>query len=93
MLDVLDSALAWGGREQADRLAGQGSIFDLGDDRRRRGSAPPPTDPRDEFDKSELLGLEKETLGLYVSEHPLSAISRAAAAQGGLHAARAGAAS
>src|SRR5262249_25419275 len=27
-----------------------------------------------EFDKSELLSLEKETLGLYVSEHPLSAI-------------------
>src|SRR4029450_3155701 len=30
MLDVLDTALAWGGREQADRLLGQGSIFDLG---------------------------------------------------------------
>ena len=40
MLDVLDSALAWGGRAQADRIAGQGSIFDLGDAEgtRRRGT-------------------------------------------------------
>jgi len=28
----------------------------------------------DEYDKPELLRLEKETLGLYVSEHPLSSI-------------------
>ena len=33
----------------------------------------PPT-PTDEFEKNELLRLEKEVLGLYVSEHPLSAI-------------------
>ena len=31
MLDVLEQALAWGGAQQADRLAGQASIFDLGD--------------------------------------------------------------
>ena len=30
--------------------------------------------PTDEFEKNELLRLEKETLGLYVSEHPLSAL-------------------
>ena len=33
-----------------------------------------PPIPADEFEKSELLRLEKEALGLYVSEHPLSAI-------------------
>ena len=74
MLEVLDSALAWGGREQADRLAGQSSIFDLGgesaDPRPRHH---PPITP-EEFEKGELLRLEKETLGLYVSEHPLSGI-------------------
>src|SRR5262249_42091491 len=32
MLDVLEHALQWGGRQQADRLAGQSSIFDLGGD-------------------------------------------------------------
>ena len=30
--------------------------------------------PQGEFDKNELLSLEKEALGLYVSEHPLHAI-------------------
>src|SRR5438067_4577272 len=37
MLDVLENALSWGGRQQADRLAGQSSIFDLGGD---EGPAP-----------------------------------------------------
>ena len=33
-----------------------------------------PAIPAEEFEKNELLRLEKETLGLYVSEHPLHAI-------------------
>jgi DNA polymerase-3 subunit alpha len=77
MLEVLEQALAWGGKQHADRLAGQGSIFDLGLD---DGPAAPPA-PRHhpqiaapEFEKQELLALEKETLGLYVSEHPLHGI-------------------
>jgi DNA polymerase-3 subunit alpha len=72
MLEVLDQALGWGGKQQADRLVGQGSIFDLGDegaaDERPRHH---PQIAGDEFEKNELLRLEKETLGLYVSEHPL----------------------
>src|SRR5581483_4631946 len=76
MLDVLDQALSLGGRQHADRLAGQGSIFDLGfgeetEPARTRHHAP--IGP-DEFDKRDLLRLEKETLGLYVSEHPLHAV-------------------
>jgi len=74
MLEVLESALAWGGREQADRIAGQGSIFDLGDTagvEAPRHHRPVATD---EFDKAELLSLEKETLGIYVSEHPLASV-------------------
>src|SRR5262249_15460857 len=35
--------------------------------------APPPIGT-EEFEKNELLRLEKETLGLYVSEHPLEAV-------------------
>ena len=30
--------------------------------------------PTEEYDKNDLLRLEKEVLGLYVSEHPLSGI-------------------
>jgi len=73
MLSVLEQAVAWGQKQQADRLAGQGSIFDLGpvEDERPRHH---PVTPTEEFEKNELLALEKEVLGLYVSEHPLSAI-------------------
>jgi DNA polymerase III subunit alpha len=71
MLDVLDQALSWGGREQADRLAGQGSIFDLVDDQEDRPRHQPVI-TTDEYERSELLRLEKETLGLWISEHPLA---------------------
>jgi DNA polymerase-3 subunit alpha len=73
MLEVIDHALAWGGREQADRLLGQGSIFDLGGE---DAAAPKthPVIPEGEFEKAQLLALEKESLGLYVSEHPLAAV-------------------
>jgi DNA polymerase-3 subunit alpha len=74
MLEVLDSALALGGREQADRIAGQGSIFDLGAEEEVARPRHHPPIPPGELDKSELLALEKETLGLYVSEHPLTGI-------------------
>jgi DNA polymerase-3 subunit alpha len=73
MLEVLEQAAAWGAKQQADRLLGQASIFDLGD----AVEAQPkhhPLVPHEEFEKSDLLKLEKETLGLYVSEHPLYAI-------------------
>lgn len=72
-LEVLEQAVAWGQKQQADRLAGQGSIFDLGPVDEEKPKHHPPT-PTDEFDQNELLRLEKEVLGLYVSDHPLSAI-------------------
>jgi DNA polymerase-3 subunit alpha len=73
MLDVLEQALAWGQKQQDDARRGQGSIFDLGPPEDEKPRHHPPT-PADEFEKNELLRLEKETLGLYVSEHPLSSI-------------------
>jgi DNA polymerase-3 subunit alpha len=74
MLECLEQALAWGQREQADRLAGQGSIFDLGDEVGETRPRHHPVVPVREADKNELLRMEKETLGVYVSEHPLHAI-------------------
>jgi DNA polymerase-3 subunit alpha len=75
MLDCVEQALAWGQKQQSDKMLGQGSIFDLGEP---SGDAAPSHHPAipagDEFDKNDLLKLEKETLGLYVSEHPLTAI-------------------
>ncbi len=75
MLKVLEQALAYGQKQQADRLAGQGSIFDgLFDSVEATREKHHPHVPGDEFEKPDLLRLEKETLGLYVSEHPLSAL-------------------
>jgi DNA polymerase-3 subunit alpha len=74
MLTVLEQALGYGQKQQADRLAGQGSIFDLGDAAEETGPRHHPPVPAEEFEKPELLRLEKETLGLYVSEHPLSSL-------------------
>ena len=77
MLQVLEQALAYGQKQHADRLAGQGSIFDghFGEAEMASGEAKhhPPV-PNEEFDKPDLLRLERETLGLYVSEHPLASI-------------------
>jgi len=75
MLQVLEQALAYGQKQQADRLAGQGSIFDSEfDERGAPGFKRHPPVPSEEFEKHDLLRLEKETLGLYVSEHPLSSL-------------------
>jgi DNA polymerase-3 subunit alpha len=78
MLEVLEQALAWGGRQHADRLSGQSSIFDLGpeEDEAERPKHHAPIPPG-EFEKNELLAYEKEALGLYVSEHPLTGVKDA----------------
>src|SRR5437764_9988379 len=68
MLDALETALAHGSRTHGDRLMGQASLFG-GDEKLEH-----PPIGSDEYDKNELLQLEKEALGLYVSEHPLHAI-------------------
>ena len=73
MLHVLEDALSYGQKQQQDRLLGQASIFDLGDSP-AASSRHHASIPDGEFEKGELLRMEKESLGLYVSEHPLSAI-------------------
>ena len=77
MLAVLEQALGHGQKLAQDRLIGQSSLFDGTLDSVESASPSAlhhPTVPAGEFTKDELLRLEKETLGLYVSEHPLSGI-------------------
>ena len=46
--------------------------------RLRLGSAAQPrSDPREEFERAELLAAEKESIGLFVSEHPLKEVGSA----------------
>jgi DNA polymerase-3 subunit alpha len=88
MLLVLPQAMAHGKKMRSDADRGQGSIFDLmgdlgasddsqaganGNGRKTNGH-PPVEIPQQDFSKEELLALEKETLGLYVSSHPLKDI-------------------
>jgi len=73
---TLDQILGYGQRHQEDRLLGQSSIFDLGDGATSSTDHEPKI-PYIEAEKGMLLKMEKESLGLYVSEHPLSAIREA----------------
>jgi DNA polymerase-3 subunit alpha len=77
MLLVLDQAVQSGRKAQADRHAGQTNLFDGLDDASvggGGGGSHPPV-PAGEFDKKELLAGERETLGIYVSSHPLTDIA------------------
>ncbi|MDQ3857724.1 MAG: DNA polymerase III subunit alpha [Actinomycetota bacterium] len=74
--ELLDRVLAWGATHHADRLSGQGSIFDLDGEEEARPRHHPPV-PSGEYEKQTLLALEKESLGLYVSEHPLDSVKGA----------------
>ncbi|MBA2615076.1 MAG: DNA polymerase III subunit alpha [Actinobacteria bacterium] len=79
MHDILEDALGCGARHQADRLAGQSSIFDLGGDEAEAAGPPRHHRPLSggEWEKQQRLAFEKESLGLYVSEHPLDAVKAA----------------
>lgn len=91
MLAVLEQAQAAGSKSQQDAIIGQGSIFDLGMDLgEAAGAGGSPSGaaaafagpshapiPAEEFDQAEMLAAEKESLGLYVSTHPLKEIGPA----------------
>src|SRR5204863_5675300 len=83
MLEVLGQAQASAQKAQEDARRGQGSIFDLegptaapGPDADGSGTHRPPV-PTAEFDQRELLRLEKETLGTFLSAHPLGEVREA----------------
>ncbi len=78
MLETLPAAQAAGQKAQEDAQLGQGSIFDFGEggeaEGATRASVQRPSIPAAEFDRRELLAMEKETLGTYLSSHPLSEV-------------------
>lgn len=57
-------------REHKDNLAGQISLFDLGDED-LAASKEIPFPNVEEYEPEELLAMEKEVLGIYISGHPL----------------------
>ena len=82
MLEALPAAQSAGQKAQEDAQLGQGSIFDFAepaaDDGVKAGAHQhrPPISAV-EFDRAALLALEKETLGTYLSSHPLSEVREA----------------
>jgi DNA polymerase-3 subunit alpha len=87
MLMMLEQAQGAGQKAQQDALIGQGSIFDLdpadpldvpgdsaGDGFVTPSHAPIPAL---EFDRAELLAAEKESIGLFISAHPLKEVKAA----------------
>ena len=78
MLEALPAAQSAGQKAQEDAQMGQGSIFDFGEESGAgagagRAQHRPPISAV-EFDRAELLALEKETLGTYLSSHPLAEV-------------------
>jgi DNA polymerase-3 subunit alpha len=81
---VLEQAQAAGQKVQQDAQIGQGSIFDLEPALAPAGGggsalvrpAHPPIPPG-EFDQAELLAIEKEAIGLFISAHPLKPVREA----------------
>jgi DNA polymerase-3 subunit alpha len=87
MLSVLEQAQSAGQKSQQDAEIGQGSIFDMLDGE----PAPPgsggaaadafapsyPPIPPEEFEQGELLAIEKEAIGLFLSAHPLKEVREA----------------
>ncbi len=85
MLAVLEQAQAAGQKTQQDAQIGQGSIFDMfdapeGDGAGRSADAFTPAYPpisAEEFEQGELLAIEKEAIGLFLSAHPLKEVREA----------------
>jgi DNA polymerase-3 subunit alpha len=81
MLETLPAAQSAGQKAQEDAQMGQGSIFDFGDEEttgqgQGQSHHRPPISAV-EFDRAELLAQEKETLGTYLSSHPLAEVKGA----------------
>ncbi len=69
MLAGLDHAIDLGQAAAADRRSGQMNIFGMIEG---EGESPPPQFPNVEpLSESQLLAAEKETLGFYITSHPL----------------------
>jgi DNA polymerase-3 subunit alpha len=87
MLAVLEQAQGAGQKAQQDAEIGQGSIFDgfdWGDANGNDSSAAAafaapqhPPIPSEEFEQPELLAIEKESIGLFISAHPLKQVREA----------------
>jgi len=78
MLQMLDGAMEAAQRVQRARASGQTGLFEVGG---AEAAEAAPVVAVDEFSKEELLTMEKEMLGLYISDHPLRQVHETLAAR------------
>lgn len=73
LMEALDGAMEEAQRKQKELLSNQSSFFDdlVGDASKENGTGGYKIPDLPEWDRKELLALEKETLGFYISGHPL----------------------
>ncbi|MEL6499447.1 MAG: DNA polymerase III subunit alpha [Planctomycetota bacterium] len=71
LVATIDSAVSAGQKLAADRAAGQGALFGAPAEDEPTSNAEAPLVRADPWSESETLKQEKETLGFYVSSHPL----------------------
>jgi len=70
MLASMEDALEYGQRVQKERNDPQMSLFDMGENEQLINM--PVFPPIEEFDERKRLAFEKESLGFYISGHPLN---------------------
>ena len=72
LLHVLEDAVGQAARAQRDKRNGQVSLFgDVAAEEEASYLEPKALSPVPEFSRDELLAMEKQLLGLYLSDHPL----------------------
>lgn len=74
-LNVLDGAIAYADRTARDRMAGQVSLFG-GEEDAGEVNSYPVLPEAEKPTRSEVLAMEKEVMGIYVSDHPLRGYER-----------------
>ncbi|MEE8349520.1 MAG: DNA polymerase III subunit alpha [Acidobacteriota bacterium] len=73
LMEALEGAVEYGHKAQQDRLSGQGKLFMAPDEESSENSAPGTDIPdKGEWPDRQKWSYEKETLGYYVTGHPLS---------------------
>ena len=80
LMNDLDVTRDWASRRAKDQASGQGNLFDMlgGSTSKQSFDLAPTTQRVADFSSQEKLRLEKELLGFYISDHPLSVVSQSA---------------
>ena len=80
LMSDLDITMEWASRRAKELASGQGNLFDFfGESNNTKAFDTAPTSrPVPDYSSQEKLKMEKELLGFYISDHPLSTVSRSA---------------